>query len=116
MIFKVPVPHGWVIFFLIFDLAFSASIVGNHDLLSGLECLEDATLLKMKARSIDKVHVYYYSDGNHHLNEAKQTELCLLRAKKSGLLIVTQGHQERDQGLLSCVCLGFWLSLCHGQE
>ena len=78
---KIKVSHGWLIFFLIFDLAFSASLVVNHDLLSGLECMEDTALPKVEARSIDKVHVYYYSDGYHHLNEAKQTEFGLLRAR-----------------------------------
>jgi len=76
-------------------------------LLSSLQCLEDAPLLKVEACPIDKVHVYYHSDGPHHLNDLKQTELALLTSRQSGLLCVTQSHQEGDQGLLSCVC---WLS------
>ena len=90
---KIKASLGWLISFLPIGLAFSASVL-VHDFLSGLKCVEDAALLKVEAYSIDKVNVNYHSDGNHHLNDAKQTELALLRARQSGLLCVTQGHQE----------------------
>jgi len=67
---KIKVGLGWLICSLLFGPTSSASVPG-HYLLPGLQCLEDATLLKVETCPIDKVHVYYHSDGPHHLNDAK---------------------------------------------
>jgi hypothetical protein len=68
---KIKVSLGWLICSLIlFVLASSAPFIA-HYLLSRLECLEYAAFLKIETCPIDKVHIYYRSDGPHHLNYAK---------------------------------------------